>query len=238
MIATFLVVCGVATGFMGLLDMFLSGSQKQAFADCIVKCWDRLHEAHRFSLYGWLFQPGFRVWFVAAPTTVILGAAVLILLSGGGRVLSARGLGLAVAIFAAILTGGPIGMLMLRHILSRPSKTGILWAALYLLLIVGAAAAILPIVMSEFMTARIGAFVNPRPPNVLRMGLSLWAFYSLVVILLYWLVAALPVVIVGVAQIMLAVSEFTVRKIAESPKGVIMGMSGLLTSVGGILRAF
>jgi hypothetical protein len=176
---------------------------------------------------------------VAAPSAIILGAAILIALTGGGgRILSTRGLVLAGAIFAGILTGGPIGVLMLRHILSRSSKTGFLWAAFYLLLIAGAAVALFPVVMSEFTTARIGAFLNPRPPNFPRLGLSLWALYSLMVVVLYWLVAALPVVMVGVAQSILAVSEFIVRKIAESPKGVIMGLSGLLTSVGGILRAF
>jgi hypothetical protein len=237
MISTCLVVSGVFTGIMGLLDMFLSNNQKAKLADRTVNCWDRLDEAHRFSLYGWLFRPGFRIWFVAAPTVLGMGASVAFLLLGG-KMFTTHWFFVAGCVLAAILTGGPIGMLMLRHIISRPSKTAFLWAFLYLFIIAAAAAAIIPYGLAEMKTARIGAFLGNRSPDLVRTGLALWGIYSLVVVVLYWLVAALPVVLVGIAQVMLALSELVVRKIAESPKGVIMGLSGLLASAGGILRAF
>jgi hypothetical protein len=53
-----------------------------------------------------------------------------------------------------------------------------------------------------------------------------------------WLLVVLPVVIILLLMVFLRGMQFITARIAEHPKGPILGASGLLTAVGAFAKLF
>ena len=58
------------------------------------------------------------------------------------------------------------------------------------------------------------------------------------VMLLSWIFVVGPVVIILILMLFLRVIQFITARIAENPKGPILGVSGLLTAIGALAKLF
>jgi hypothetical protein len=65
-----------------------------------------------------------------------------------------------------------------------------------------------------------------------------WIVATGLVVVVFLLIAAAPLLIVTALQGVLFLSELVVRRIAESPKGIVMTLNGLATAIGAALKTF
>jgi hypothetical protein len=132
-IATALIFTGIITGVLGVLDIFLSKNQKDAIDGYILRFWDWLSDAQKFSLVGWLLNPAFRVWFALAAGGITTVAALLFLFQNGFSF--ERGAWrLTGIVVAAVAVGGGIGIAATHLILGRSPKAAPIWAIIYFVL--------------------------------------------------------------------------------------------------------
>lgn len=92
--------------------------------------------------------------------------------------------------------------------------------------------------------AREGAHPGPIVPFPFLMDtvdVSLGAVLGILltaILGLVWFSMALPILVVCAASAILYIAEFCVRRIAESPKGIVLGGSAFLALIGAVLKVF
>jgi hypothetical protein len=64
-----------------------------------------------------------------------------------------------------------------------------------------------------------------------------WVIFMLGM-LISWILVVIPVVLILILMLFLRVIQFITARIAENPKGPILGVSGLLTAVGALAKLF
>src|SRR6516225_6033863 len=72
MLATLLIWLSVAVAVLALLDLFLSKAQKTWLSNVVIKAWNILDEARRWSFLDWLKNPRAR-WWLALSLALVLG---------------------------------------------------------------------------------------------------------------------------------------------------------------------
>ncbi|WFU77400.1 hypothetical protein QA645_22870 [Bradyrhizobium sp. CIAT3101] len=227
--ATVLIVSGVLTGALGLLDIFLSEAQKSKLDNWTLRVWDWLSDAKKFSLIGWLLRPSFRIWF----SGISIASAFALFLRGTvdpsdfdwvSEALRSIG-----QLAVGALSGCMTGWLMQRHILSRSSRTAPIWAIGYF-----------AIAITLFLYATYLALggVMSNPP--LSTGFSIfldWAFPFTMTLFTFSAITTLPLLVITIMECVVFCAELIVRRIAESPKGVVLGCSSIATAIGAFLKA-
>jgi hypothetical protein len=224
-VATALIIVGVLTGILGLLDIFLSITQKDKLDERVLVAWDWLSDAQRVSLLGWLLKPSYRVWFLIVATVI----ALLIFQSVFRDLIDSETdtKKIIAVMLAAELTGLLVGYAILRHILAQPTKTAPIWAIGYLALTFA--------VLLAALEQAVSTVMSNTAENV---PLNAWLVLSTATPFIFSFITTVPLLVIVILQAILFLAEAIVRKIAESPKGIVMAFSGIATAIGGILKAF
>ena len=89
-------------------------------------------------------------------------------------------------------------------------------------------------------TASYDEYLGQRHPFYLLVGGAVMMFATTVALLVLtsWLLVVIPVVVVLVIMSVFRVGQFVAARIAENPKGPIIGLSGLLTAIGAVAKLF
>jgi hypothetical protein len=241
MIASILLICGIVTGILGLLDIFLTEAQKETLNNLTVRAWDKLDDAQRISLVGWLRKPDYRRWFAFAAT--LIGAIITawdLQSDSAWLTFSVIGVLYTACIFVSFVVGVLIGWMVLVHVLKGGNPVVVAFRlSLYF---VGCFIIVPIIVLSRI--GRVAAALDLEmwlTQSTLSglIELAWWLFLvdMLLVVYVFWLTATLPLILVSAAQAFLFATEFLVRRIAEAKKGVVLAISGILTSIGAIMKA-
>ena len=78
----------------------------------------------------------------------------------------------------------------------------------------------------------------PVVPMAANVGRALFVYSFVTGAAVFWAVTVLPTTLVLASMSVLWIAELLTRRIAESPKGVVIALSGVITAVGGALKAF
>jgi hypothetical protein len=90
--------------------------------------------------------------------------------------------------------------------------------------------------IQEFLTTQI-PYSNPITAGVV----GAWEFFGGtvgLVLLTSWALVVLPVILVFLLMIVFRAVEFVIVRVAESPKGPVLGLSLLLGALGGVVKLF
>jgi hypothetical protein len=85
----------------------------------------------------------------------------------------------------------------------------------------------------------VGFIPSLNPILNLLYGLyaGFW-FIFMLGLLLSWMLVVIPVVLILILMLVLRAMQFIAARIAENPKGPILGVSGLLTGIGAFAKLF
>ena len=233
--ATVLIVSGILTSDLGLLDTFLSKPQKDHLDDWVLRIWNFLSDARRFSLIGWLLRREYQIVFFVIACS-ITGTYFFSMLRHL-EVKNATDVGAIVAFLVAIAVGWLVGVALLRRIFNSRAAPAL--AIVYLLCAVISWA----ILWSLTAWAALSAANTDVSPWGIELGdilFSVWVWIvgTGFVVVVFLSIAAAPLLVVTALQGLLFLSELIVRRIAESPKGIVMTLSGLATAIGAALKTF
>ena len=81
----------------------------------------------------------------------------------------------------------------------------------------------------------------PSLNPILNLLYGLYAgswFIFMLGLLLSWMLVVIPVVLILILMLVLRAMQFIAARIAENPKGPILGVSGLLTGIGAFAKLF
>lgn len=210
--------------------MILSEKAKSKLDLAVLRVWVWLSDARKVSLTRWAQRSSLRPLFLIA---AILWA-IFCWWFWGDRFrpnLSTVGI-----LLLAVCLGGWLGWLVLNAILRRSPRTAALWALGCLI-----AVSILGSSLVDVFLAINDKYFEYIRLHELQIAYEL-AVYSILLmggtIQTFCLIATLPLLVVATLQLLLFVLERFVRKIAESPKGAVMALSGIATAIGTILKSF
>ncbi|WKA29810.1 hypothetical protein [Bradyrhizobium roseum] len=226
LLADLIIILSVVVAGLTLLDFYLSPKQKAWFNDKAVAAWVRLDELKSFSLVEWWRDGGKWQWTILALSwAFFLYAASIPHPSGTEPIPGPPWVGY----LAAIMTASMLGR----------------WTIKYILPVVATSPRSIFFWLLPFLVCGVTAFglygLNRYPPVPGQFNFSsglfgITAFFGSM-ITLAWMVAVLPLVLVYLASATLALIEFTVRRIAEYPRGPILALSVFVGGVVAIFRA-
>ena len=72
MIGTILLLIGITTGLIGLIDIFASNEQKKSWSDTVLRLWNWLDEAKQSSYVDLIRRPGLQLWSAVIVTVLIV----------------------------------------------------------------------------------------------------------------------------------------------------------------------
>jgi hypothetical protein len=229
MIANLLIVTGFISGVFGMLDAFMSDQQKKSVEMLTLRAWYRLNNAKRVTTSDWLFRKENRGWLVGITVVIFAAFALPLFFTNFIRLDEDpwHTLGTLFVVLVFSILGAVVGRIVLLVVLN--GKQGWIAAKVSLL------ALVLPAALYGFDKTCSSCVGHT---NIAVELLYLTVMTVLAVPLVFLIIAALPVGVVRIAVLVLTVSEFVVRKIAEYPKGVVLAISTIVTGVGGVLKAF
>jgi hypothetical protein len=220
MLANLVIAGGVTITSLALLELLLTDSQKQQLERLLVRSWSWLDDLRDWSLSDWLKTARNKRRFMAATIAVflalILGIKVAVPDVPWPKLFLFL---LAAALVAAPWTFLVMTRLPLYDVTSRLYIAAFAAVALFF---------VIPAVDTTFLV-RLGAGHWLRWP-IHALTIVLWVTTLLVAI------ASSPFVIAIFASMILGVVEFVVRRIAEYPKGPIIGISILVASIVGLVK--
>jgi hypothetical protein len=232
MIGQLLIVCGIVAGALGLLDIFLSDKHKKRIQHLSLVAWNRLHEASRLKLLVLFLQSRKKFWITIAALVMLIVSLGIGALFIGKPVL--KYWTIWVPMVAIVVVGGGVGRMMLLHILSCRGAFSLLIGLGYVALLAGCLVLVSAVVHSYW--PELLKLTKENYPGGHVIALFGFVIYTNTYLLIFALIAVVPLLVLYVLEMCLLLSEVVVRRIAESPRGMVMATSGLLTSVGGILK--
>lgn len=214
-IATLIAVCKF------LDDAWLSDTQKRKISVISLRVWNHLDEARRFSFLNSIQGRRARVITAASLSLLLL-------------------LWLMAAIY---LSGEPLSSYL--YALFIPLiMFAVLYAALSFVLVTATPIAVLGRLVAITAIAivpnlLIGWFYPHGPDVPFRTKAILHILAGIThFVILIWLAVLALLLAIWATSIFLFLSELCVRRIAESPKGVVLGVSAFLGLFGAALKAF
>lgn len=216
MLGTIAILIGLLIAITKFLDeVYLTDQQKARLQSWSVRAWNWLDDAKKHSLLSNLRTRRGRLAVSAITFLIVFGW----LIDDPGELLLS-------------LVALPIIYAMLTWTLAARTRSGI---TLRLFALLGVA--VLPVLV---------AVIHPGPQVALPylvwdvetpLGMVVGLLLAFVLIVL-WLSIFLPILAIVAASAMLSIAEFCVRRVAESPKGVVLSFSTFLGLGGAVLKAF
>jgi hypothetical protein len=242
MVATLLIWLSAAVAVLALADLFLSKAQKNWLSDRLIKLWNRLDEAKGWSFADWLKQPR-AAWWLAVSLGLFMGGGIVILtvwltgIKSIKEIRSGEWLWIVGVVLPGLLFVDFLITIWARHIFvqilnSKPGVFLVRWhteIALYSLFTVVALIllelALLAMTdLSLFRTLAIAGIRGLRNSSLLVLLCLLWIFVARALAYL--------------ASAILYIGEFSVRRIAEYPKGPVLAMSAVFGGIVALIKAF
>ena len=229
MIGTILLLIGITTGLIGLIDIFASNEQKESWSDTVLRLWNWLDEAKQSSYVDLIRRPGLQLWSAVIVTVLIVSTMWLgvtdFRLEGFDR---SAVLFLLSSVFAAVAA-----IWLLRF--SLRARTG---PVIVVRVVLSYIVLCLVMVMAFAGLARVLFPYDANDPigNVLTAMFFASSIIDIAVILA--LISVAPVLLIFLLERALHILEFFVRRVAESSKGVLMAISTVLTGMRAILKAW
>jgi hypothetical protein len=250
MLGTVLIVFGVITGALGILEkVILSKEQKASIQNWTIRAWAWLDDAKKHAWIEWLLRYGYKavglvLVFVFCSIQLF---AVLYLFSTDSFIrnlnieLPQIILGIAfsfVLIAIPVTIGGLIGKVCLQSLFrgsAASRRAGAIFSAAGLLGALGCVKLLYGVHGSE-LARRLS------PPSSLTIDQAafetMWYGMSYILLGIVILSAIGPTVLVFFAMALLYFIELILRKLAEASEGVVAAISALATGSGAILKAF
>jgi hypothetical protein len=225
MIATILIVFGAITGALGLADILGGDPWRKKMSDWTILAWNKLDNAKKDSILRWLLKSRVgNVIGVLALAIIVFGSLYL-----ASRVWYVGTIAPAVIIVLAILgaLAGRYGVALLLH----PNRTTEVMQLVAFVVVLTA--------LVWYGTIFI-AYITEPPfrPMAANVGHALFVYSFVTGAAVFWAVGVLPTTLVLASMGVLWIAELLTRRIAESPKGVVMALAGVITAVGAVLKAF
>jgi hypothetical protein len=233
------LIGAIAVAALKLLDFFVGDARKKWLNEKTLQLWFWLAEAKNRSLLDWLRRYEKPIFWTASLLSV--GSMSLLLLSLREADLADMGPRLYGALVALlfIVTGGVLsaravipwifrGETLLRVMLRSLAMVAIAFLV-----------TILPVVLIFNGPENLVAMA----PSVSFMqvlfliAVSFFVSWSSIVVLCA-LIVTLPTMFLYVVSLLLAISEFIARRVAESAKGPLLAMSTLIALVAGLFKLF
>jgi hypothetical protein len=239
------LACAALVAVLGLVDWFLTEKQKRALSDWSIRAWNWVDEAKktRLLLKFKLQRPRFALLMASAIGAAALqGSAPPNFADIGSR--EALQVGsvnwwIAEAVIAICLVVQTIFVLpWLLDGLTESydfnqkqgrSFRGVLFAQAVLMTLFAFAVSVVAGVLMRF-----DLFVC----KLIGLLAGVFALTSALTMFLMWWFILLAKIALAMAHPILASSEFLVRRIAESPKGPLAAITGLIGGVAGLLKLF
>lgn len=230
-----LIITGCVTGLLGLLDIFLSEPAKAELNLVMIRLWAWLSDAKKVSWPSYFLHPEYRGLLLAIPVigTIVQFSYNLYNVSSiiDLRVVGPRDWSVVIgATVAGICLAWALARYLLRNIphISLRSYLFATTLPFWLLLLSGG------LMLSSSFLEWHGF---PRLHfTTLWSGVVLFAVSRTSIEFAFIIV--LPLIALLILQWALSVVERFVRTIAESPKGVVLTLSGIATAIGTGLKAF
>jgi len=242
MLATLLIWLSVAVALLALADLLLSKAQKDWLCDAVVKLWTILDEAKGWSFADWVKQPR-AIWWLAISLGLITGIwvgwlewtykqAVHMLESGpqGEGMDDWRPLDMDFFLMAIV---GCILTLLARPIFARLLKFSSGKALARKL----AKISLLALIVYAISYALRLALINSSLEWLAIVSVFLLGIPSSIV-LLCLLAILVARALAYIASAILYVGEFTIRRIAEYPKGPVIAVSAFFGAIVALIKAF
>lgn len=238
---------GVALAILAALEIFLDERQKQRVSNAAIWVWLRVDSLIKLSAVQWLKRK--RLDLYAAPFSLLLalgttGYLVWPVIIGAIRSDDpnlSHLLMWSVSISILLTIGGIwLGIVIVRALFRvRSAFWLILMASLYLVGVTLFGYAAYVVTDAMVLESNNPMFIELVLTSIMVAWLVLTPFLMLCLeILIFWIVAVLPLLGAFVLTLFLVVSEFIVRRIAEYSKGPIFALSGGLGVIGAFLKAF
>jgi hypothetical protein len=222
-----------AAAIIAGLEIFLSEQQKRWLDRKVLQLWNWLDDCKRISLLAWLKQKvlPLRVFSIA----MLLSCAFILWVWWKSQSPNDP-TELYGTIAVLLLLASIFGSLIIR---SSLRSTTLLRALLRIT--VYAVVCLTPFYAFLYWTAGHQALLTVRPLTVLQI-LYVLGFFAVTIftafMLIFWSTVAVPILSLYLTGLLLFVSEFVVRRIAEYPKGVLIAMSALMASLFAFVRVF
>lgn len=226
------LACAALVAVLGLVDWFLSEQQKRVVSGLFVRAWSFLDDAKktRLLLKFKLERPQFYLLLVSA----LLASLINIIQPINSAEIGSTDWWLAEA--ACIISIVVQVKVVLPHILDyltvvyeEEGSTVGLFRLIFVLapMLVILGFFVVPLLKSDFIVLRAA--------GLLIFVFVGTAFQTVILVLYLIFIAKLGL---SVARPILASSEFIIRRIAESPKGPLVAITGLVGGVAGLLKLF
>ena len=233
MLADTLIIVGLVTASVALLELFLSDEHKKLAANCTVQLWNRLDDLSRISLFDWLRNNRNQVGAAGLLSATVAVACTFLVLPPTSMDNIHDSIILLLISYFFVAVAGYMGLVAIRLSLRANSSTRILGRAVRYMLL--SLLPIVPVILAAFIwPPSFGGYPGANAAAVYEI---LAGLLCLTVASVIFLVLVVPIAVLYLATCLLSFIEFLVRRIAEYAKGPIVAASLLLTAVGAILKA-
>jgi hypothetical protein len=240
MLATLLIWLSAAVAILAIVDLFLSASQKTWLSNAVIKTWNILDEAKGWSFADWIKESR-ATWWLAVGLGLLLG--LLSALSSWLNkdiweatrtsddnwiwvVALTSALICFIFFIFAFLTRRIFAWLLKSGSVLRIAKTTAVTCVLCFLtwVLIGAIAGLSDFSLPPWLDVAIHILLLLTLPLVLLVycGLTIFVARGLAYL----------------ASAIFYVGEFTVRRIAEYPKGPVLALSALFGGIVALIKAF
>jgi hypothetical protein len=225
------------TAFLTLLDWFLTDKQKERLSLLSIRLWNWLDDLYRRRFFEWFYKgrPQLVVAALAVISYVTLGLSLLVFRSVPFQKIKLDEL----ALFAIPLILGPtLAVVIFRPLLRwlSHSKSQLT----YLIRLYATILAFILVVMPFWYAADRAQIISNSIPHWAEMpwliaGLSAMTIYGTFFML--WTFLCATTISLFCAKTIVYASTFIMRRIAESKKGPILGISALVGGIAAIVKA-
>jgi hypothetical protein len=207
MLANVLIFMGAIAGVLGLTDLLISDAQKQSISNELTRAWLWLDERKSVSYTDRLRTRGMQIWLPLGITSIWF--------------------------FQILLdrSGPNLPSLVLVSLIGLASGAGIWFTARA------------PTDRSAILRASICCLMSLAPLGAIflvpEMDLGLAIFLvaaGLVTLFVLMPTVVAPLILVAVLTAALKVAELVVRRLLEYPKGPVLGLAVVLTSLGALFK--
>jgi hypothetical protein len=239
-LSTILLIVGISGNTIGLADIFLTSEQKQALDRAIIRLWIILDDCKTsLKRFRRLENRRYRISVVSIPAAAML----LLIMESLSRYPTLTDAIVFLLIYLIIATCGYLALSAAiyaqRHI--RLSVVLKIFAYIFTFhLVAFASLSIFGLITSSF-TAPIRLDYLAEVPNTSvdvdhSFTPSFWIFALVFCYIAMAVVCLLSSSVFMIMAVIVTTIERVVRAIADYPKGILLGTSGMLTSIGAILK--
>jgi hypothetical protein len=241
MISNVLIGCGLVSLAIIALDVWLPKSQREAVELAVTRAWSMLDDAKNLSLVEWLRKPNLQVWLISLAVFVAATLTAWDVSDDFPKRLNLESGPIAYTVVT--LMGFGIGAFLGRHLILRLSQGNMIAVSTrvvvyFLVLSVVTLVAFFSWFMAQFYEDFIDTWTKWPWSEVIATAARLLAGNIFVTLYIFFLTAAIPLILAMLAQLTLAVCEYLIRHLLQYEKGPAAAISGVATAIGGLLKAF